>query len=73
MDGSRQFNSLAPTGRLLALIMLGLGQFSVAASAADAIAPNSKTIVFVCLHGSVKSRMAAAHFNLQHIDNPTKE
>src|SRR5262252_1586725 len=24
---------------------------------------DSKTIVFVCLHGSVKSQMAAAHFN----------
>jgi hypothetical protein len=39
MDGSRQFNSLATTAsRLLALIMLGLGQFAVAASAADAAA-----------------------------------
>ena len=26
-------------------------------------ASDSKTIVFVCLHGSVKSQMAAAHFN----------
>jgi Cu/Ag efflux protein CusF len=39
MDGSRQFDSLATTaGRFLALIMLGLGQFTVAASAADAAA-----------------------------------
>lgn len=33
-----------------------------ATSAADAVAGN-KTIVFVCLHGSVKSQMAAPHFN----------
>jgi Cu/Ag efflux protein CusF len=39
MDGSRQVDSLAATaGRFLALIMLGLGQFSTAASAADAAA-----------------------------------
>ncbi len=64
MDGSRQVNFLITTaGRLLALIMLGLGQATVAASAADAVAPDSKTIMFVCLHGSVKSQMAAAHFN----------
>ena len=69
MDGSRQDNSLVTTaGRFLALIMpalivFGLGQLTVAASAADAVAPDSKTIVFVCVHGSVKSQMAAAHFN----------
>jgi protein-tyrosine-phosphatase len=69
MDGSRQVNSLVTTaGRFLALIMpalivFGLGQLTVAASAADAVAPDGKTIVFVCLHGSVKSQMAAAHFN----------
>ena len=39
MDGSRQVDSLVTTtGRFLALIMLGLGQFTVAASAADAAA-----------------------------------
>ena len=64
MDGSRQVDSLATTtGRLFALIMLGLGQFTVAASAADAVAPDGRTVVFVCLHGSVKSQVAAAHFN----------
>ena len=31
--------------------------------AADTAASDSKTIVFVCTHGSVKSQMAAAHFN----------
>ena len=63
MDGSRQVNSLITTaGRLLALIILGLGHVTVAA-AADAVVVDSKTIMFVCLHGSVKSQMAAAHFN----------
>jgi hypothetical protein len=33
------------------------------AFAAGDTAFDSKTIVFVCLHGSVKSQMAAAHFN----------
>jgi hypothetical protein len=33
------------------------------AFAAGDTAPDSKTIVFVCLHGSVKSQVAAAHFN----------
>src|SRR5215475_103375 len=45
-----------------ALLALGLGlQFACPALASDATTP--KTIVFVCLHGSVKSQMAAAHFN----------
>jgi arsenate reductase (thioredoxin) len=30
---------------------------------ADTAAADNKTVVFVCLHGSVKSQMAAAHFN----------
>ena len=33
------------------------------AFAAGDTTSHSKTIVFVCLHGSVKSQMAAAHFN----------
>ena len=33
------------------------------AFAAGDTAPDSKRIVFVCLHGSVKSQVAAAHFN----------
>jgi protein-tyrosine-phosphatase len=32
-------------------------------AAADVRSEKPKTIVFVCLHGSVKSQMAAAHFN----------
>ena len=47
-----------------ALLGIGIGlQMVLPAHAADATAPDNKTIVFVCLHGSVKSQMAAAHFN----------
>lgn len=35
----------------------------VAGHSTKAAAPDRSTIVFVCLHGSVKSQMAAAHFN----------
>jgi hypothetical protein len=38
-------------------------QFAAPARANDMAVPENKTIVFVCLHGSVKSQMAAAHFN----------
>jgi protein-tyrosine-phosphatase len=38
-------------------------QLAAPARASDTAAPDNKTIVFVCLHGSVKSQMAAAHFN----------
>jgi Low molecular weight phosphotyrosine protein phosphatase len=38
-------------------------QLVVPARASETTAPDNKTIVFVCLHGSVKSQMAAAHFN----------
>jgi len=36
---------------------------AASASAADPSSERPATIVFVCLHGSVKSVMAAAHFN----------
>jgi hypothetical protein len=45
-----------------ALLVLGL-QLAPPAYAAETAAPGGKTIMFVCLHGSVKSQMAAAHFN----------
>jgi protein-tyrosine-phosphatase len=46
------------------LILGGALQFGAPALAADVNADvSNKTIVFVCLHGSVKSQMAAAHFN----------
>lgn len=46
-----------------ALFTLGIAfQLAVPAHAGEAAA-DKKTIVFVCLHGSVKSQMAAAHFN----------
>jgi protein-tyrosine-phosphatase len=49
----------------LTWLILGAAlQFGAPALAADVNADASnKTIVFVCLHGSVKSQMAAAHFN----------
>jgi protein-tyrosine-phosphatase len=37
--------------------------FTAAMAAADGRPEQTKTIVFVCLHGSVKSQMATAHFN----------
>jgi hypothetical protein len=38
-------------------------QFAAPAHADNVATAENKTIVFVCLHGSVKSQMAAAHFN----------
>jgi protein-tyrosine-phosphatase len=50
--------------RPFALLALAIAlRFATPAHAGEAAAPDSKTIVFVCLHGSVKSQMAAAHFN----------
>jgi len=51
-------NSLAAGGALLA------AAFAPPDSAGDPqVGTGKTTIVFVCLHGSVKSQMAAAHFN----------
>jgi protein-tyrosine-phosphatase len=49
----------------LTLFILGAAlQFGAPALAADVNAhANNNTIVFVCLHGCVKSQMAAAHFD----------
>lgn len=50
--------------RLLAgLALTAALQIAAPAYATETAAPDNKTIVFVCLHGSVKSQMAAAHFN----------
>ena len=50
--------------RPFALLVLGVAlQLAAPARAGGTVAPANKTIVFVCLHGSVKSQMAAAHFN----------
>jgi protein-tyrosine-phosphatase len=50
--------------RPLALLAIGIAlQFAPPADAGETAAPDGKTIVFVCLHGSVKSQIAAAHFN----------
>jgi protein-tyrosine-phosphatase len=48
---------------LACLVLAAALQFAAPADASDSAAPDNKTIVFVCLHGSVKSQMAAAHFN----------
>jgi protein-tyrosine-phosphatase len=49
-----------PFGLLALAVAL---QVAVPARASDTAEPETKTIVFVCQHGSVKSQMAAAHFN----------
>jgi protein-tyrosine-phosphatase len=49
-----------PFGLLALAVAL---QLAAPAHANEGAAPGNKTIVFVCLHGSVKSQMAAAHFN----------
>ena len=48
---------------VLALLGLGLSFAAPAWAAETSAPPDKQTIVFVCLHGSVKSQMAAAHFN----------
>jgi protein-tyrosine-phosphatase len=54
-----------PSARNLAAVLTLLAAaFAPAAAAGDPQDGNGKTtVVFVCLHGSVKSQMAAAHFN----------
>jgi protein-tyrosine-phosphatase len=55
----------SPSARNLAAVLTLLAAaFAPPASAGDPQGGNGKTtVVFVCLHGSVKSQMAAAHFN----------
>ena len=54
-----------PSARNLAAVLTLLAAaFAPPVSAGDPQGGNGKTtVVFVCLHGSVKSQMAAAHFN----------
>jgi len=48
----------------VALLALGMAlQLAKPAVTEEAALPANKTILFVCVHGSVKSQMAAAHFN----------
>lgn len=54
--------SLGNIARLICTSLLFV-VFALDPAAADERSERSKTIVFVCLHGSVKSQMAAAHFN----------
>jgi len=58
-----------PVGAILSFVSVAfmavsfLSIFSANLAAADQRSENPKTIIFVCIHGSVKSQMAAAHFN----------
>lgn len=60
------FTSISP-GKIARLIGTSLLFATVSAAylatADERSGQQPKTIVFVCLHGSVKSQMAAAHFN----------
>ena len=50
--------------RPFAWLVLGMMlQLATPVHADEVALPVNRTIVFVCLHGSVKSQMAAAHFN----------
>jgi Cu/Ag efflux protein CusF len=70
MDGFKQLISpVHHIGRSFALLAIGFGlQPTLAASAAEAFAPESRTVGFACPHGLVKSQMAAAHFNKIALD-----
>jgi Low molecular weight phosphotyrosine protein phosphatase len=60
------FTSISPgkTARLIGASLLFATVFVATLATADERSEQQpKTIVFVCLHGSVKSQMAAAHFN----------
>jgi protein-tyrosine-phosphatase len=46
-----------------ALLTLGAALLLMAPASAAEVFSGNTTIVFVCLHGSVKSQIAAAHFN----------
>src|SRR5476651_954587 len=49
--------------RLIGTLLFLMTAFTAGAARADESQEKPATIVFVCLHGSVKSQMAAAHFN----------
>jgi protein-tyrosine-phosphatase len=59
------FTSISPARitRLIGASLLFASVFAAYPAKADERSERPKTIVFVCLHGSVKSQMAAAHFN----------
>lgn len=59
-SASRRSHSLACIGSLMLLLTT---VFMGAASRAEPDSSKPATLVFVCLHGSVKSQIAAAHFN----------
>ncbi len=51
------------SGVLVAALVAGSSLVAAARAEPSNPASASSTVVFVCLHGSVKSQMAAAHFN----------
>jgi protein-tyrosine-phosphatase len=55
--------SLRKPARLIGTLLFVATGFAVNSAAANEPSEKPRTIVFVCLHGSVKSQMAAAHFN----------
>ena len=59
-SASPNFHSLARIGSLMLLLIT---VFTGTASHAEPDSSKPPTLVFVCLHGSVKSQIAAAHFN----------
>jgi len=60
---SQNFRELPLGVFLAASVVLFAASLPPRAAAQDLPTVNSRTIVFVCLHGSVKSQMAAAYFN----------
>src|SRR3984893_14974805 len=49
--------------RIIAAMLLLVTTFTVTLAGAAPRSDRPATVVFVCLHGSVKSQMATAHFN----------
>jgi protein-tyrosine-phosphatase len=49
--------------RLIGAALLFIAAFAATVAAADERRERPETIIFVCIHGSVKSQVAAAHFN----------
>lgn len=54
---------LRKPARLIGTMLFVVTAFAANPAAANEPSEKPRTIVFVCLHGSVKSQMAAAHFN----------
>jgi protein-tyrosine-phosphatase len=55
--------SLCKPARWIGTLLFVVTAFAANLATANESSEKPRTIVFVCLHGSVKSQMAAAHFN----------